>query len=100
MRLDITVLGGFRVALDGRLTVEQEWRRSRSVTLVKLLALTPRHRLQREQVMEALWPDLAPDAAAANLRKAIHFARRTLDNHDVIGGDTEVIALAPGAELT
>ena len=99
MRLDVSVLGGFRVSLDGRLTVEQEWRRSRSVALVKLLVLAPRHRLQREQVMEALWPDLAPDAAAANLRKAIHFARRTLEHHDVIGGDAETIVLAPGAEI-
>jgi DNA-binding SARP family transcriptional activator len=100
MGLEVTVLGGFRVALNGRLTVEQDWRRSRSVALVKLLVLAPRHRMRREQVMDALWPDLAPDAAAANLRKAIHFARRTLDHHEVIGGDAEVIALAPGAEIT
>ena len=44
--------------------------------MVKLLALAPGHRLHREQLMESLWPDLDPDAAGANLRKALHFARR------------------------
>lgn len=100
MRVEVSVLGGFRISMDGQETVEQEWRRSRSVTLVKLLALAPRHRLQREQAMEALWPDLAPEAAAANLRKAVHFARKTLGQHDIIGGEADIIALAPGADLT
>ena len=100
MRLDIRVLGGFRISVDGRETSEQDWRRSRSAALVKLLALAPRCRLHREQAMEALWPDLAPDAAAANLRKAVHFARRTLGEHEVIGGDAEFIALGPKAGLT
>ena len=98
MRLEVTLLGGFRITVDGRQTAEQEWRRSRSAALIKLLALAPRCRLHREQVMEALWPDLAPDAAAANLRKAVHFARRTLGEHEVIGGDPELIALGPKAE--
>ena len=47
------------------------------MALVKLLALAPGYRLHREQVMDALWPDLAPEAAAGNLRKAVHF-RKTL----------------------
>jgi hypothetical protein len=45
---------------------------------VKLLALAPRHRLHREQVIDALWPDLPPDAGAANLRKAAHYRDRAL----------------------
>jgi DNA-binding SARP family transcriptional activator len=45
---------------------------------VKLLALAPHHRLHREQLMDTLWPELAPEAAAANLRKAVHFARLLL----------------------
>ena len=47
--------------------------------LLKLLALAPGHRLHREQAMDVLWPKLAPAAAAANLRKAVHFARRAID---------------------
>src|SRR5439155_6454822 len=51
------------------------------------------------QAMEALWPELSPDAAAGNLRKAVHYARRALGAHDVIKLDGEMVALAPDAEL-
>ena len=50
-----------------------------AAALVKLLALSPGRRMLREQVMELLWPELDPRAAGANLRKAIHHARRALD---------------------
>src|SRR5258708_23014512 len=99
MRVQVDVLGRFRVAVDGRVATAEAWRRTRSAALVKLLALAEGHRLHREQVMEALWPDLEPEAAAANLRKAVHFVRRALDAHDVVVLDGEVVALAPGAEL-
>jgi hypothetical protein len=45
--------------------------------------------------MDALWPNLAPQAAAANLRKAVHFARRTLGSESAIGTKAEMIALWP-----
>lgn len=97
MRVEVELLGQFRLSVDGRAAAD--WRRTSSVTLVKLLALARRHRLHREQVMDALWPDLAPEAAAANLRKAVHFTRRALGTHDIIALDGEIVALAPGAEL-
>jgi DNA-binding SARP family transcriptional activator len=75
VNLGVWLLGGFRVEVDGRPIPEQEWRRSKARTLVKLLALAPRHRLHREQLMETLWCELGPEAAAANLRKAVYFAR-------------------------
>jgi DNA-binding SARP family transcriptional activator len=99
MLVRVDVLGRFRVAVDGRVATAAAWRRTRSAALVKLLALAEGHRLHREQVMEALWPDLEPEAAAANLRKAAHFVRRALDAHDVVVLDGEIVALAPGAEL-
>src|SRR5687767_10729943 len=99
MRLQVDLLGQFRVVADGRVVPAEHWRRSRSLALVKLLALAEGHRLHREQAMEALWPELSPAAAAANLRKAVHFARRTLGAHDVIAADLEVLALAPNDEL-
>jgi DNA-binding SARP family transcriptional activator len=54
------------------------WSQRKPAALVKLLALAPGHRLRREQVMDTLWPDLDVSAAAANLRKALHSARRSL----------------------
>jgi DNA-binding SARP family transcriptional activator len=99
MRVEIELLGHFRVTVDGRAVPVGEWRRARSVALVKLLALAPGYRLHREQVMDALWPDLVPDAAAGNLRKALHYARQALGAREVIELDGEVLALAPRAEL-
>lgn len=74
----VAVLGGFDVGLDGRPVPDAAWRRNRARTLVKLLALARGQRLHREQIMDALWPSLDGQAAAGNLRKAIHFARQAL----------------------
>jgi DNA-binding SARP family transcriptional activator len=76
--LRIWLLGGFRAAVDGTPVAEEAWRRNKAKALVKLLALARGKRLHREQLMDVLWPDLAPEAAAANLRKAVYFARRAL----------------------
>lgn len=73
------------------------WRHRRAAELVKLLSLAPGHRLHREQVMDTLWPELAPEAAASNLRKAVHFARRALGSEAGIGTDQQMITLLPSA---
>jgi DNA-binding SARP family transcriptional activator len=99
MRVDIQLLGDFRVSVNGCEVRLREWRRARSVALVKLLALAPGNRLHRDQAMDALWPDLAPDAAAGNLRKAVHYARQALGARDLIKLNGELLALGPDAEL-
>ena len=77
------------------------WRHRRGAELIKLLALAPAHRLHREQVMDALWPDLSPDAAATNLRKAIHYLRRALGTAVPVVIQSEFVALCPdGLVLT
>jgi DNA-binding SARP family transcriptional activator len=78
------LLGAFEVRADGRGVPAEAWRHRRAAELVKLLALSPRHRLHREQVIDTLWPELAPKAGAANLRKAAHYARRALGADDAI----------------
>jgi DNA-binding SARP family transcriptional activator len=94
----VELLGGFRVTVDGREIPGEAWRR-RGADLVKLLALAPGHRLHRDQVIEALWPTLGPDAGGANLRKATHYARRALGADDVLVQERDLITLAPGGEL-
>jgi DNA-binding SARP family transcriptional activator len=76
--LRIELLGGFRVAVGGRVVPDETWRRRKPAAFVKLLALAPGHRVHREQLMDVLWPELEPSAASANLRKAVHEARRAL----------------------
>ncbi|MGW4898471.1 AfsR/SARP family transcriptional regulator, partial [Kitasatospora sp. NPDC004240] len=79
LELRIRLLGGFRVRVGPREIADERWRLRKSRNLVKLLALAPGHRLHREQVLAALWPELPPEAGANQLRKALHEARRTLD---------------------
>jgi predicted ATPase/DNA-binding SARP family transcriptional activator/DNA-binding CsgD family transcriptional regulator len=75
----VRLLGGFSLSVDNRFVEQGEWRLRKAASLVKLLALAPSHRLHREQVMDLLWPDLDPQAAANNLHHALHVARRILE---------------------
>ncbi len=77
--LRIRLLGKFQVAVDGKLVGETRWQRRSAKLLIKLLALRPEHQLHREQAMESLWPESPPQAAANNLNKVIHMARRALE---------------------
>jgi DNA-binding SARP family transcriptional activator len=99
-RLDVRLLGGFRVEVDSREVPDDAWKHGRATQLVKLLSLTPHHRLDRDRVIEALWPHLEPDAGAANLHKAASYARKALGARDAVvlrGGRVE---LAPDAEVS
>lgn len=100
MRVFIQLLGRFSVSIDGQPIPASDWPRDRAAALVKLLAISPGHRLHREQLMDLFWPDLDAEAAGANLRKAIHFARRSLGAHDLIEVVGDAVVLAPHAELT
>lgn len=75
----IELLGGFRVSVGGQPVADDVWHRRKPAALLKLLALAPGHRLHREQVMVALWPELDPAATGASLRKALHHARNALE---------------------
>ena len=95
--LRIELLGGFRVSVGDRAVPDRVWHRRKPAALVKLLALAPAHRLHREQIMDALWPELGPAAAAANLRKSLHHARRALAVGD---GDGVLSSDVPRGQLT
>ena len=76
--LELRLLGAFTVCLSGRAIDTTRWRVKKAASLVKILALTPSHRRTRDELMDCLWPDLAPDAAANNLRYTLHIAREEL----------------------
>ena len=77
--LRIWLLGGFRVSVNSRSIGDDQWHLRKARSLLKVLALSPGHRLHREQGMELLWPDLDPKAALNNLHYALHVARRILE---------------------
>ena len=99
MRVEIALLGGFLVAIDGVPVPEDRWRHRPGATLVKLLALAPRARLHRDRVLDALWPDVDPTVALPRLHKAAHFARQALGCRDALVLKEEVVSLFPGATV-
>jgi DNA-binding SARP family transcriptional activator len=98
--VDVMLLGGFRTIVDGVEVASDAWSQRRARDLVKLLALAPRRRMHREQVIDALWPELPVSAGGANLRKAVHFARRALGWEDAITIIEGMVELAPDATVT
>jgi predicted ATPase len=92
-RVGVTLLDGFEARVGG-VPVGDAWRLKKARELIKLLALAPRHRLHREQLMDVLWSDRAPAAAANNLHQAVHAARRALEPHAIAVHDEMVQLIA------
>jgi pimeloyl-ACP methyl ester carboxylesterase/DNA-binding SARP family transcriptional activator len=95
----ISLLGPFRVVVDGRTVADDAWNRRDAASLVKLLALRRGRQLHREQVMDLLWPDLTVAEATPRLHKAAHYARKAIGRADAVVLRGEMISLLPGAEV-
>ena len=98
--LRVTLLGGFAASVNGTEIPADRWPALRATHLVQLLSLQPRHRAARDRVIDALWPQLEPDAGAANLRKALHHARQALGRHDSLVQQAGELVLWPSGTLT
>ena len=77
--LTIRLLGVFDVSVDDRVVEPSVWRLRKATHLVKLLALSPGHRMHRDQLIDALWPEVDPDSALSSFHQALHAARRALE---------------------
>ncbi len=70
--LRIRTLGAFSVWRGDQEVRDRDWRSSKARQLFQLL-LTERGRaLPRDRVLETLWPDMEPEAAANNLRVTLN----------------------------
>jgi DNA-binding SARP family transcriptional activator len=98
--VEIDALGDFRVRVGDTEVGADGWPSLRSAQLVQLLSLADGHRLTNEQVVDALWPQLEPQAGRANLRKAAHHARHRLRLPDAIVLQGGHVALFPGRTVT
>jgi len=78
-RIEMHLLGGFRVVRGHGAELVADWHRRSAMTLTKILATCPEHTLHREQVIEILWPRVDVESALNSLAKALHAARRTLE---------------------
>ncbi|MGY3317200.1 ATP-binding protein [Arthrobacter sp. TE12232] len=76
--LRIQLLGSFIVYVNGNAVENSHWRLQKAKAVVAMLALARGQRGRREQVLDHLWPDMEPVAAARNLHQTLYVARRTL----------------------
>lgn len=96
----LRLLGGFALERDAQ-PCKLGYEKSRA--LLAYLAMAPNRAHPRMALAELLWPDLARDAALANLRQVVHDLRRALDAHDAhppllqVGRDS--MALNTGSAL-
>ena len=98
--MTVRLLGGLLVEEDGRAVATEAALRRSAGSLVKLLALAPDHRVHRERLLDALWPDVDPVDAAPRLHKAAHYARRDLGRPDAVVVQGDMVALLPTVELS
>ena len=77
--LRILTLGRFEVRQGTRTIPDGAWRRRRAGELFRLLLISPRRSLYREEVAEALWPELSPASTPALFHQATSALRRALE---------------------
>ncbi len=94
--VSIQLLGGFAVTVDGVRTGIDGFKRRGGAELIQLLALTPGHTLHREQVFDALWPDVDPQKAVGILYRSATVARKVLGSTESISLAGDSVVLLPG----
>ncbi len=73
------LLGATDLRAGDRILTPDAWRRRPARHLLLMLLGTPGHRLPRDAVLEALWPDRDLDSSLNTLYQALHVLRRTLE---------------------
>jgi eukaryotic-like serine/threonine-protein kinase len=105
--LRIFLLGEFRVELGIRTVDDAAWHLRKARSLIKILALTPEHRLHRESLMELLWPGVSPVSALGSLNQVLYAARQALlglydsdlKPNEVIRHHNQMVSLSPSGPL-
>ena len=94
-RLDIHLVGPFRVSLDGQPVTGLESDKVRA--LLAYLAVEADQPHLREKLVGLLWPDQAEQAARANLRRALSNLRKVVEDDPAIA---DVQASPPYLRIT
>ncbi|MBI5197795.1 MAG: winged helix-turn-helix domain-containing protein, partial [Nitrospirae bacterium] len=77
--LRIELLGPLRILVQGRPLPANVWDRRNTRSLLGLLLTDPGKSFSFDDMMEAVWPHLDPDAAAKSLRAAVSKLRKVLE---------------------
>jgi DNA-binding SARP family transcriptional activator/predicted ATPase len=93
--VQVRLLGAFEVRVDGQLMDAQKWTLKHARCLWQMLCLAPGHRLPKEEVIEALWPEARSASAAANrLYHTLHALRALLAAAGVATAEPAVALVA------
>jgi DNA-binding SARP family transcriptional activator len=76
--LQVDLLGTLRLRVDGR-EVSTTWRSLKALEVLVYLAVRAERGAQREEVIEAVWPDREPDKGRMLLRAGLSEIRRRLE---------------------
>src|SRR6266568_4486740 len=77
--LHIQTLGRFRVLRGDAPVGDKGWGTHRAKTLLKVLLTHYGQPLTRDKIIEAIWPDVSPEAATRALYTAVSDLRRVLE---------------------
>ncbi|MBW1881065.1 MAG: hypothetical protein JRJ84_22155, partial [Deltaproteobacteria bacterium] len=97
--IHLSLLGGFRAAVDGKAVSPDTWGNRRAVQLVKLLGVSRNGSRPRDAVLDLLWSQLDPDGAAAQLHKAASLARKALGATDAVAIRGGRVSLGPDVSV-
>ncbi len=105
-QLRIQTLGSFRVWRGAQEIAPQDWQREKARQLFQLLLTYRRKMLDRDQIVELLWPGLAPEPAWRDFRVALSTLFRVLEPERkraapsaYVLRDGSLYGLRPGADL-
>jgi DNA-binding SARP family transcriptional activator len=76
--LEVAVLGVMQLKVDGK-PLGTAWRSMKALEVLAYLALRGQRGAQREEIIEAVWPDREPEKGRMLLRAALSEVRRRLE---------------------
>ncbi len=77
--LHIETLGSFRVRIGEVPVPDERWRSARARRLFQYLLVRRFRWVNRDQIVEALWPEVDPEKARGNLWQSVYYLRRALE---------------------
>lgn len=77
-KIEVHLLGEFCVLKKGEPIGEKAWHRKKAKELVAILAAQPGHKVERERMIQLLWPDCDEEDGRARLYVTLSAARQAL----------------------
>jgi LuxR family maltose regulon positive regulatory protein len=90
--LRVQALGPFRVWRGAEKVDDREWRRSKALHLFQLLLTNRERMLEKEEIIDALWPDVGLDIGPRNLKIALYALNKALEPDRAAGVESAYIA--------